>query len=540
MLRILLLEDNAVDSEAIVKVLLKRFADSSIDVVCSLHEGLQTASDGDYDVILSDLSLPDCDGLEAVVKLVRENPASPLIVLTGVESAEVSVQAIADGAQDYLVKGRLTPDLLERTINHSIQRHNLFRRNGELLNSYQESRWMLEKKNRKLEKLYRITRDFLESVSAELRDPLSELVEQVSKLREPNPFASEQPHDRLVQRIGDRINDLQLLVDDMTDISVMESGLLHVARCQCDIREIFAQVLPKITRKVEAGGVKVECNVSRSLPLLFCDGEKAARVLLNLAVDAAKVSPPAVKLHLAANAGSEGDVVVDVLAEQAIEEGSDPANIETCVEPVAEASGIAVGIARELVDLNLGQFTVEHRIAESTDEIAGKSQYRGFRFTIPMNQPVQIARRLIDRLASDPDSIPSMSLIKLSMSDDVSEQDAWAMYQFLLGFLRQNDLIFPVRRNQFLLLISIPTVERQAFFDRLADRHGERNHAAAEVKLPGYETINIGTWNLADRDEEIFECMMVYLDDFQHQPWAFARGHSVASGRCEATVVETS
>jgi diguanylate cyclase (GGDEF)-like protein len=71
---------------------------------------------------LIDLSLPDARGLEALRQLQRIAPEIPIIVLTGNDHDELAVEAVQEGAQDYLVKGYVNAHLLGRAIRYAIER----------------------------------------------------------------------------------------------------------------------------------------------------------------------------------------------------------------------------------------------------------------------------------------------------------------------------------------------------------------------------------------------------------------------------------
>jgi serine phosphatase RsbU (regulator of sigma subunit) len=96
-----------------------------------LHEDdltwCRTVADGvlalahDPSCVLLDLGLPDASGLEALHTVVAEATTAPVIVLTG-RHDKAGVAAVAAGAQDYLIKDDLTPELLDRTIRYAVQR----------------------------------------------------------------------------------------------------------------------------------------------------------------------------------------------------------------------------------------------------------------------------------------------------------------------------------------------------------------------------------------------------------------------------------
>lgn len=107
-IRILHLEDNPVDAELVSMTLASDGLQCDIVHVDNKDEFIAKLSSGDYDVILSDYSLPQFDGLTALW-IVRElNPEIPFILLSGMLGEEVATDSIKAGATDYVLKQRIT------------------------------------------------------------------------------------------------------------------------------------------------------------------------------------------------------------------------------------------------------------------------------------------------------------------------------------------------------------------------------------------------------------------------------------------------
>ena len=90
-----------------------------------LADGLSRLKEQSFDVVITDLGLPDGDGLNTVAELHKQAPHLPLIVLTRNEDEATALQAIKMGAQDYLPKDRLEGIWFARTINYAIERQRL-------------------------------------------------------------------------------------------------------------------------------------------------------------------------------------------------------------------------------------------------------------------------------------------------------------------------------------------------------------------------------------------------------------------------------
>lgn len=75
-----------------------------------------------FDVILLDLSLPDSNGLETFLSLKTIAPHLPIVLLTGLNDESLALKAVREGAQDYLIKGQATTEVLIRSVNYAIER----------------------------------------------------------------------------------------------------------------------------------------------------------------------------------------------------------------------------------------------------------------------------------------------------------------------------------------------------------------------------------------------------------------------------------
>ncbi len=122
-IKILFIEDNPADA-LLVKKLLGKITTEKFDLVETelIEEGLNYLKKGDFDLVLLDLSLPDSWGLNSVKEVKQIAPKIPIIVLTGIEERVNALAALREGAQDYLIKGSISADLLVKSIHYAIER----------------------------------------------------------------------------------------------------------------------------------------------------------------------------------------------------------------------------------------------------------------------------------------------------------------------------------------------------------------------------------------------------------------------------------
>jgi len=121
--KVLCIEDNE-DDVLLVKRQLFKNSNGKFGFRHSptLKEGLEQLCTDSFDVVLLDLGLPDSNGLNTLMKLKRDHPEKPVLVMTGYDDETIGVKAVRKGAQDYMVKGQVGSDLLVRSVEYAIER----------------------------------------------------------------------------------------------------------------------------------------------------------------------------------------------------------------------------------------------------------------------------------------------------------------------------------------------------------------------------------------------------------------------------------
>jgi PAS domain S-box-containing protein len=122
-IHVLLIEDNPGDRR-LLQELLRDVASVQIklDHADCLRKGLNRLRERHFDVILLDLFLPDSQGFETFNQFYQQERDVPIVVTTGLNDETLALKAVQEGAQDYLVKGQITGELLVRSIRYAIER----------------------------------------------------------------------------------------------------------------------------------------------------------------------------------------------------------------------------------------------------------------------------------------------------------------------------------------------------------------------------------------------------------------------------------
>lgn len=124
-LKILLVEDNPGDALLIREALKESIYRSATLIEAGCVADAKTFAQENIVLLLLDLGLPDSNGLETITQIQEYFPDSALIILTGLDDDKVAIEALRQGAQNYLTKDEINEKVLSRTIRFSLERHEI-------------------------------------------------------------------------------------------------------------------------------------------------------------------------------------------------------------------------------------------------------------------------------------------------------------------------------------------------------------------------------------------------------------------------------
>ena len=111
--RALVIDDEKIVLDSVSKILTDE--NYEVDITLSGREGIDRAIKGKYDIVLTDIRMPDIGGMRVLRDVKRAKPSLPVVMITGYASIQSSVQAMKMGATDYIEKP-FTPDLLIKAV----------------------------------------------------------------------------------------------------------------------------------------------------------------------------------------------------------------------------------------------------------------------------------------------------------------------------------------------------------------------------------------------------------------------------------------
>ncbi|HTW93856.1 MAG TPA: hybrid sensor histidine kinase/response regulator, partial [Tepidisphaeraceae bacterium] len=400
-LRLLLVEDSQDDGELVQRYLVSGGFKPVCRRVCTAPAVRTALAEENWDLVISDFSMPQFSGLAALALVKERDSDIPFILVSGTIGEAMAVEAMKAGAADYILKddlARLAP-AVRRELSEAETRRARKQAEAQLRRSEARKTALLEtlaRKNEKLAELYDNAQRFVDNVSHEFRTPLTVIKGYAEAMAEgmAGPVSTEQCE--FLGFIIDRTRDLAQMVDDLLDSSKLRAGTLRIDRRAVEVEHIISEVRPMLHRTAAANKIQLVERIDDPLPLVFADAEKAARTIVNLVVNAIKFSREATQVKLWARKHRDGGVEIGVsdhgpgiapeelnLIFERFKQVGDPHRSST------KGFGLGLNIAKEMVALNLGEMRVTSRVGKGST----------FSFTLPPNDPAIVLRRHLDYMS---------------------------------------------------------------------------------------------------------------------------------------------
>ena len=305
--------------------------------------------------------MPEMDGFMVCNELPKdyETRNIPVLMLTSVTDIESVERAFDAGASNFMTK----------PINCVLLRHVI----KYMLRASQTDQELRAAKG-KAEAANEAKSEFLANVSHEPRTPLNAIIgfSEIIGTETFGPVGNvkyrEYAHD-----INESGQHLLNLINDILDLSKVESGMAELHKENVEIRDIARTVLSLVGERAEKGGIKVQLNLADHLPMLWADRRNLIQILVNILANAIKFTEAGGKVMLKIWCRTDSGYVFQVIdngigiaLEDIPKALSQFGQVDGALNRRYEGAGLGLPLTKSLVDLHGGSLDLQSEVGHGT------------------------------------------------------------------------------------------------------------------------------------------------------------------------------
>ncbi|MFC1585926.1 response regulator [Fibrobacterota bacterium] len=380
-LRILLVEDNPGDM-VLLRETLREMTGAHYELTHAerLGEAEKQLRESAFDVVLLDLNLPDGKGLGNISRISTAAGGVPIIVLTGLNDEMVAVEAVRQGAQDYLVKGNFAPDLFWRAMHYAVERKSIEEK--------------LQQAKTQAEAATKAKSEFLAHISHEIRTPLNIILGAADLLSETSLDKAQKQYVEIFRTSGDT---LLFLINDLLDLSKIEAGKIAMEKIDFSLQGLIEEIQKFMNIAAEKKQNRFSCEISPEVPeYIKGDPQRLRQVIFNLLGNAIKFTQNG-KVCLKVQT-RDGDAPSLLFSIRDTGIGIPKSNLKVIFEAFTQSdsstsrkfggTGLGLAICSKLVKLMGGEIWVESKVnSGSTFHFTITFSKAGARKSVPPEKP---------------------------------------------------------------------------------------------------------------------------------------------------------
>ncbi len=454
--RVLIVDDEKEIRDFLFKA-LTRIAGFQVEVAENGQEALKKIEKEKFDLVLTDLKMPFVDGLHLISEIARTKPEILTVLMTGHGTIDSAIEAMKQGASDYLTKPLNLDETILRLKKVLEERQRFVR-----LKDYAEQ---LEKANLELRKIDAMKSEFVSVASHELRTPLAAIKNAIQLILSGKTGEINQNQAKFLSMAERNINRLTNILNDLLNLSRIESGRIELKFEKVALKNIVEHTVSSLKPQADGKSLSIEVELPDDLPPVYADRDKIEQVLVNLIGNAIKFTPEQGNIRVAAKPfyekreGGEGRKIAVVVRDSGIGIPAEHLNsifekffqVEGSLHRSAGGTGLGLAITKGLVEAHHGKIWAESEVGKGTT----------FTFTLPVFEEEKRKphfRFILDRefrRAQKNDLPLSLFLVELANSKQPIGEEALIQLETRIreSLCRKGDIL--VRRKGETILVAL-------------------------------------------------------------------------------------
>jgi signal transduction histidine kinase len=351
-----------------------------VESVPNGREGMSRITKKDYDIVVTDLNMPEMNGLEVLKYIKKKKPYIEVIVITGYATLENAIEAMKVGAYDYFAKP-VDIEHVRIVISKCVQQIQSRKENEELRSLTQRLKELNELKDK-----------FITITNHELRTPVTVLKGYIELI---DYFLEETKNENIneaIEIVSETMRELVGIVEQMHDISSFDYGKKRMVTVDVEIEKIIKLIYKEMKILFKKRDIKFDLNLENSNVVIVGDDKQLKRSLRELLQNALKFTPEGGHVELDCSTNKKNKKIYIKVKDNGI--GIPGDKLELIFEPFYEVQnvinhmtsktefmgggiGLGLTLAKEVFESHKGELLLE------SEENQGST----FTVVLPFNDP---------------------------------------------------------------------------------------------------------------------------------------------------------
>ena len=339
----------------------------------SIQEGLAKVQAGQYDLALLDVMLPDGRGIDLLQRLHEIDPQLICVIITGYATVELAIQAIKQGAYDFISKP-FTADLLQITVQQGLERRRLAAE-AHRLGAIEQQAAELKRAKEEMERLNEFKSEFIWKVAHELRSPVGGAQSLLRTLVRGLAGELSDLQRQILGRVESRLDELLELINDLLTLAAAQTVGKDEPPTPTHLKTALGKAIERIMPLANNKQVKLVYHAPSDELNVWATPDGLSKIFSNLIGNAVKYTPTNGNVNiLVAESSSQPDQVEITISDTGI--GIPSEDLPRIWEDFFRAgnakaaeiqgTGLGLSIVRDLVERFGGNVQVDSQPGQGT------------------------------------------------------------------------------------------------------------------------------------------------------------------------------
>jgi len=356
---ILVADDEKTTREILARALLSK--GFTVETASNGAEALEKIQEQPFDMLITDLLMPNIVGMELIQHARKILPDLIVIVITGNATLETAIQALKQGAYDYITKP-FDPEVIIPVIERGLEKLHLRQKNAEL-----------EQVTKKLQEIEQIKSDLLDTITHEFSTPIAIIKAYIDMFLDGHFDMSNPRHLDSLRSIRSAVVRLERLVMNLLTLSMGKGKSFELKKEKIFIQDIISNALSQLNEDITKKNINVILNIEPHLPPIEADPSKLSIAVLNLLDNAVKFNKTSGIIRISASqlkSKSIGVAISDTgigIPEEKIEEIYNPfTQVDMSSTREHQGTGLGLTVAKTIIEAHNGKITLKSKIGKGS------------------------------------------------------------------------------------------------------------------------------------------------------------------------------